>query len=441
MSPADSPGIGRAATRDRAARRPRRVRHEHDGHRLRRDAILVDAGVMFPEPELLGVDLIIPDLRPLQRYRIAALVLTHGHEDHIGAVPHVLRTFTGRLRHAVDAGAGRVQARGRSATRRRRGWCGQAARSRAVGAFTVEFLRVTHSMPDCVALAIETPRGVVIHTGDFKIDPDPARRRARRLPPARPARRRRVLALLADSTNVERRGFTGSEIEVVDAFEEIFTSARGQDRRRHVRVEHLPDADRRRPRGAVRSPGRVRRPRRDRELRDRAAARLSAGAGGVQIRDSDVRNFPLRTWSASAPGRRGSRRRRCPGSPSTITGTSGSTGRRGGLLGPRDSRQREGDRPGDEPRRPAGRRGRLRGHQARPRLGPRQRGRAEAHAFPGQATVFRADTREYRQLARHARVARTVSPGTQVVLAENGDLIRSTTRGPGRRARSPPAGS
>ena len=97
-----------------------------------------------------------------------------------------------------------------------------------IGSFTVEFLRVTHSMPDCVALAITTPRGVVIHTGDFKIDQTPLDgehfdfHRLAELGAAG------VLALLSDSTNVERKGFTGSELEVIDAFEEVFTGAGGK---------------------------------------------------------------------------------------------------------------------------------------------------------------------------------------------------------------------
>src|SRR5215203_5001149 len=192
-------------------------------------AILVDAGVTFPEPELLGVDLIIPDFRPLERFTIAALVLTHGHEDHIGAVAHVLphvkgpvygTPFTlalvenklGDVDEKVKARLVRVKPRERV----------------TIGSFVVEFLRVTHSMPDCVALAIETPRGVVVHTGDFKIDQTPLDgehvdfHRIAQLGAAG------VLVLLADSTNIERRGFSGSELEVVDAFEEIFTSARGK---------------------------------------------------------------------------------------------------------------------------------------------------------------------------------------------------------------------
>ena len=182
-------------------------------------AILIDAGVMFPEPELLGVDLIIPDLRQLQQYKLAALVLTHGHEDHIGAVPHVLPYFNGPVYGTaltlafVESKLEDGDAAGKARLMRVR------PRQRVqVGAFTVEFLRVTHSMPDCVAVAIETPRGVVIHTGDFKIDQTPLDgehvdfHRLAELGSAG------VLALLADSTNIDRRGFTGSEVEVIDGF-------------------------------------------------------------------------------------------------------------------------------------------------------------------------------------------------------------------------------
>ncbi|MBA2302096.1 MAG: ribonuclease J, partial [Acidobacteria bacterium] len=187
-------------------------------------AILVDAGVMFPEPELLGVDLVIPDLRQLEKYRIKALVLTHGHEDHIGAVPHVLPLFAGpvygtALTLAMVGSKLETRAEDTPATsnvtteQAKKRLTVVRPRDRVrVGQFEIEFLRVTHSIPDCVAVAITTPHGVVIHTGDFKIDQTPLDgehfdfHRFAELGVAG------VLALLSDSTNVDRRGFTGSEL-------------------------------------------------------------------------------------------------------------------------------------------------------------------------------------------------------------------------------------
>src|SRR5260221_2212363 len=192
--------------------------------------IVVDAGVMFPDPEMVGVDRIIPDLTYLQQKgAVAALVLTHGHEDHIGAVPHLLPHVNGPVyatpltlafiepklkEHGLD-GAHRlipVQPRDRV----------------TVGPFDIEFIRVTHSMPDCVALAIHTPVGTLVHTGDFKIDQTPIDGQHFDVHRFAELGASGVLALFSDSTNIDRRGFTGSELEVVDAFEEIFTSATGR---------------------------------------------------------------------------------------------------------------------------------------------------------------------------------------------------------------------
>src|SRR3954465_7625518 len=191
--------------------------------------IVVDAGVMFPDPELLGVDRIIPDLTYLQHKRASALVLTHGHEDHIGAVPHVLpyvdgpvygTPFTLALVEPKLQGDGIDGARELKSVR---------PRDRVtVGPFEIEFIRVTHSIPDCVALAIHTPAGIVIHTGDFKIDQTPIDGQHFDFHRFAELGAQGVLALFADSTNIDRRGFTGSEVEVIEAFEEIFTSATGR---------------------------------------------------------------------------------------------------------------------------------------------------------------------------------------------------------------------
>ena len=193
--------------------------------------VLIDAGVMFPEPELLGVDLVIPDLTYLEQrpVKAAALVLTHGHEDHIGGVAHVLRFVDGPIygtpltlalvkskleRHGIDAGSRLVPVRPRSHV--------------TVGDLSIEFLRVTHSIPDAIALAIRSPVGTIIHTGDFKIDQTPLDGEQFDFHRFAELGAQGVLALLADSTNIERPGFSGSEFDVIDAFEELFASTRGK---------------------------------------------------------------------------------------------------------------------------------------------------------------------------------------------------------------------
>ena len=193
--------------------------------------VLIDAGVMFPDPDQLGVDLIIPDLTYVEsrREQVKALVLTHGHEDHIGAVPHVMPLFDGPVygtaltlalvqpkleEHGIDPGTRLRTVKPRETV--------------TVGPFSIEFIRVTHSMPDCVALAITTPAGTIVHTGDFKIDQTPIDGEHFDLHRFAELGSRGVLALFADSTNIDRKGFTGPEIEVIDAFEELFTATQGK---------------------------------------------------------------------------------------------------------------------------------------------------------------------------------------------------------------------
>jgi ribonuclease J len=191
--------------------------------------VLVDAGVMFPDPELLGVDRIIPDFTYLeQKGPAAALVLTHGHEDHIGAVPHVLHLVDGPVYGTpltlalVEPKLAEHNLTGRTLTPVR-------PRERVtIGPFSVEFIRVTHSMPDCVALAIHTPVGTIVHSGDFKIDQTPLDGQHFDVHRFAELGTAGVLALFADSTNIDRKGFTGSEREVIEAFEEIFTSTSGR---------------------------------------------------------------------------------------------------------------------------------------------------------------------------------------------------------------------
>src|SRR4029079_16947425 len=192
---------------------------------------LIDAGVMFPDPDQLGVDLIIPDLTYVEarRQQVKALVLTHGHEDHIGGVPHVMPLFDGPVygtamtlalvepkleEHGIDSGSRLTKIRPRQTV--------------TIGPLSLEFIRVTHSMPDCVAVAITSPVGVVLFTGDFKIDQTPIDRQHFDLHRFAELGAKGVLALFSDSTNVDRKGFTGPETDVVEGFEEIFANTDGK---------------------------------------------------------------------------------------------------------------------------------------------------------------------------------------------------------------------
>ena len=191
--------------------------------------IVVDAGVMFPDPELLGVDRIIPDLSYLQQRKgAAALILTHGHEDHIGGVPHAIPVVNGPI-YATPLTLALVEPKLEEHGVRDVPLVPVKPRQHiAIGPFDVEFIRVTHSMPDCVALAIRTPVGTIVHTGDFKIDQTPIDGEHFDVHRFAQLGSDGVLALFADSTNIDRRGVTGSEREVIEAFEEIFSSATGK---------------------------------------------------------------------------------------------------------------------------------------------------------------------------------------------------------------------
>jgi ribonuclease J len=193
------------------------------------DIIVIDAGMMFPESELLGVDLVIPDITYLKQNRahVRAIVLTHGHEDHIGALAYILRDlnvpvygtrFTLALVKKRLDEAGLLQ----STTLREVIPGGHLVE---IGPFEIEFIPVTHSTVDCVALAVRTPIGVIIHTGDFKIDQTPVGGAPFDLHAFARYGSEGVLALFSDSTNVERPGFTGSERTIVPRIEELCRSA------------------------------------------------------------------------------------------------------------------------------------------------------------------------------------------------------------------------
>ncbi len=195
------------------------------------DIVVIDAGMMFPEEELPGVDIVTPDFTYLRdnRERVRAVILTHGHEDHIGAVPFLLSEFgvpvygTAFTLAVVERRLEEHELLGEADLREARP--GQRLQ---IGAFTVELIQVTHSLVNSVALAITTPLGVVIHTGDFKVDPTPVDNVLFDLHTLADYGRRGVLLLLSDSTNTDRPGYTESERAVRPRFEDILARAQGR---------------------------------------------------------------------------------------------------------------------------------------------------------------------------------------------------------------------
>lgn len=195
-----------------------------------KDIIVVDAGLMFPEEEMLGIDLVIPDITYLleNKNKVRGIFLTHGHEDHIGALPYVLKQINVPVYGtALTLGIceGRMQENGVSTKGFRVIKPGDVIHA---GAFTLEFMRVNHSIPDSVAISISTPLGRIIHTGDFKIDHTPVDGQVTEFNKFAEYGDQGVLCLLADSTNAERTGFTPSEKLVGKTFDEEFTIAKGR---------------------------------------------------------------------------------------------------------------------------------------------------------------------------------------------------------------------
>ena len=197
--------------------------------RWENDIIVIDAGLMFPESELLGVDIVVPDISYLveNRQHVRAIILTHGHEDHIGGLPWILNELKVPV-YATEFTLAYVEGKlEEHELLDETELIEIAPREKfTLGPFTIEPIHVTHSLVDCVALAIETPVGVVIHTGDFKIDLAPLDGKAFDLHTFAEYGKRGVLALLQDSTNVERHGYTPGERAVIPRLDEVFTQTR-----------------------------------------------------------------------------------------------------------------------------------------------------------------------------------------------------------------------
>lgn len=192
------------------------------------DILVIDAGMMFPDAELLGVDIVTPDFSYLleNKENVRALVLTHGHEDHIGGVPFLLADIDIPV-YGTDFTLALVERR-----LEEHEMLDDAELHRVkpgdvveIGPFKIELIHVTHSIVASVALAITTPLGVIIHTGDFKVDPTPTDNRLFDLHTLAEYGKRGVLLLLSDSTNVDRPGYTASERAVLPRFEDLFNRA------------------------------------------------------------------------------------------------------------------------------------------------------------------------------------------------------------------------
>jgi ribonuclease J len=391
-------------------------------------ALLIDAGVMFPEPELFGVDLVLPDLSALDPWKgkIQALVLTHGHEDHIGGVPHVWPIFDGPVfgteftlalvkpkldEHGITAGDRLVVVKPRQIV--------------DVGVFKIEFLRVPHSIPDCVALAIHTPQGVILHTGDFKIDQTPLDGETFDYHRFAELGSQGVLALFSDSTNADCPGYTGSERDVIDGFDEIFSAAPAKIivstfSTSMYRIQLLVDMAEQFERKVAFL---------GRSMQQNTAIAMELGRLRVpvamQIRDSDVRDYPSQDVLCICTGSQGEpmaalprmaiddhrhikinsddvvafSARVIPGNEKAIARVMNNVARRGAEIVVDGSRHIH-----------------VSGHGSAEEL--------KLVLSLARPKVFVPIHGEYRQLSRHARMAPLVSPGSHVLIIEDGDVVR-----------------
>src|SRR5690554_5322325 len=195
------------------------------------EILVIDAGLMFPEEEMLGIDLVITEITYLveNKKKIKGLILTHGHEDHIGALPYVLRHLDMEIygtRLTLGLANGKLKEHGLD--RQARFHAVKPGDTRRIGSFTVDFINVNHSIAGSVALAIHTPVGTIVHTSDFKIDHTPVDGEPLDFRKFAELGNEGVLLLLSDSTNVERSGYTPSERVLAQQFAELFYKAEGR---------------------------------------------------------------------------------------------------------------------------------------------------------------------------------------------------------------------
>ncbi len=193
--------------------------------------LVVDTGIMFPDNDMLGIDYIIPDFEYLQTHRdkVAGIIITHGHEDHTGAIHHVLSEINAPV-YATPLTQGLVEVKlARNGLLKKADLRTiNAGDTVQIGPFKVEFFHVCHSVPDAVGLGITTPAGLLVHTGDYKFDPTPVDGWPTDFAKLAEFSSRGVLALLADSTNADKAGWTPSERTIDAAFDDVFDAAPGR---------------------------------------------------------------------------------------------------------------------------------------------------------------------------------------------------------------------
>lgn len=193
------------------------------------DIVVIDSGLKFPEEDMLGIDIVIPDIGYLteNRDKVRGIIITHGHEDHIGGLPYVLKHLNVPV-YGTKLTLGLIEAKLKEAN-----LLGETKRILinadsvlSLGTITASFFKTNHSIPDSVGVALDTPEGVVVHTGDFKFDQTPVNEQYADLHRMAEIGKKGVLALLSDSTNAERPGYTGSERSVGIQIEEVFRKAK-----------------------------------------------------------------------------------------------------------------------------------------------------------------------------------------------------------------------